>query len=83
MQNQLVITLDTWKQTELITYEWLQQVNIVDDLLISKINQTSYSDIIILGSELKPSTLSAATKIQDKHLILLSDATYIEPVIQF
>jgi Neuraminidase (sialidase) len=80
LQTQLMQTLNSWKQTELITYEWVQQVNIVDDLLINKIKQTPYSYIIVIGTDLKPSTLVAAEKTQDKRWIVLSDATHLEAV---
>jgi hypothetical protein len=80
VQTQLVQTFNTWKQTELITFEWVQQVNIVDDLLINKINQTPYSYVIVLGTDLKPTTLEAAAKTQDRRWIMLSDATQIEAV---
>jgi hypothetical protein len=80
LQNQLIQTLNSWKQTELIAYEWVQQVNIVDELLINKINQTSYSYIIVIGNDLKPTTFTAAAKTQDKRWIVLSDATHLEAV---
>jgi hypothetical protein len=77
---QLAKTLNTWKQSELIAYEWVQQVNVVDDLLIAKINKTPYSYIIVVGTDLKPTTLTAAAKTQDSRWIVLSDATHIEAV---
>jgi hypothetical protein len=80
LQTHLVQTLDTWKQSELIAYEWVPQVNVVDDLLIDKINKTPYSYIIVIGTDLKPSTLTAAAKTQDKRWIVFSDATHIEAV---
>ncbi|QGQ96295.1 hypothetical protein EHS13_16105 [Paenibacillus psychroresistens] len=80
LQNQLVQTLNTWKQTELITYEWLQQVNVVDDLLINKINQIPYSYIMVISSDLTPTTLTEAGKAPDKRWIVLSDATHLEAI---
>jgi hypothetical protein len=80
LQTQFVQTLDAWKQSELITYEWVQQVNVIDDLLINKINKTPYSYIIVIGTDLKPTTLTAAAKTQDKRWIVLSDAAHLEAV---
>jgi hypothetical protein len=66
-------TLNQWKQTNLIAYEWIQHVNVVDNLLIQKINRTPYSYIIVLGNALQPTGLAAAAKVQDKRWIMLSN----------
>jgi hypothetical protein len=72
-------TLNQWKQSSLIAYEWIQQVNVVDDLMVQKINRTPYSYIIVLGNELLPTGLTAAVKVQDKKWIMLSNA--LNPII--
>jgi hypothetical protein len=75
LQSNLAQTLSTWKQSELITYEWIQHVNVIDDMLIQKINRTAYDYIIGLGSELTPTLLTAAPQTQDKKWIALTDTT--------
>src|ERR1700687_630488 len=51
LQTKLSQTLNTWKQSELITYEWVQQIDVVDDLLTNKINHTAYTYILVLGND--------------------------------
>jgi hypothetical protein len=72
-QDILKKTLNQWKQSNLIAYEWIQQVNVVDNLLVQKINRTPYSYIIVLGNEIQPTGLAAAAKVQDKRWIMLSN----------
>jgi hypothetical protein len=55
-------------------------VNVVDDLLINKIKQTPYSYIMVISSDLTPTTLTEAAKAPDKRWILLSDATHLETI---
>jgi hypothetical protein len=74
LQKTLAQTLNIWKQSDLIAYEWIQQVNIVDEFLLNKINRTAYSYILVIGNELVPTALTAATKALDKRWILLPDA---------
>lgn len=76
LEIQIAQTLNTWKQSQLIAYEWIQQVNVVDDLLVKKINNKAYSYIIILGKELTPTTLTAAAETKNKRWIVLSDETH-------
>jgi hypothetical protein len=80
LQSKLSQTLNTWKQSELITYEWVQQIDVVDDLLIKKINQTVYSYILVLGNDLTPTAITAAALTRDKRWIMLSDANHAEAV---
>jgi hypothetical protein len=78
LQSKLSQTLNTWKQSELITYEWVQQIDVVDDLLINKINHTAYSYILVLGNDLTPTTITAAALTRDKRWIVLSDANHAD-----
>jgi hypothetical protein len=80
LQSKLSQTFNTWKQSELITYEWVQQIDVVDDLLINKINHTAYSYILVLGNNLTPTTITAASLTRDKRWIVLSDAQHAEAV---
>jgi hypothetical protein len=75
LQTNLVQTFNTWKQSEMITSEWIKSINVVDELLINKMNKTAYSYIIILGNELIPTALGAAVQTPEKRWILLSDTT--------
>ena len=80
LEIQLAQTLNTWKQSDLIAYEWIQQVNVVDDLLVKKINNKAYSYIIVLGKDLTPTTLTSALLTKAKRWIVLSDATHPEAI---
>jgi hypothetical protein len=80
LQTKLSQTLNTWKQSELITYEWVQQIDVVDDLLTNKINHTAYTYILVLGNDLTPTTITAAALTRDKRWIVLSDAQQAEAV---
>lgn len=73
LDTQIMQILDTWKQTALIAYEWVQQVNVVDDLLVKKVKDKAYSYIIILGKDLTSTTLASALETKDKRWIVLSD----------
>jgi hypothetical protein len=78
LEVQMMQTLDSWKQTKLIAYEWIKQVNVVDDLLVKKINNKTYSYIIILGNDLTSTTLASASETKDSRWIVLSESTIPE-----
>jgi hypothetical protein len=78
LQTNLVQTFNAWKQSELITSEWIKSINVVDELLINKINKTAYSYIIVFGNELSPTALAAAAQSPEKRWIVLSDPTHPE-----
>jgi hypothetical protein len=78
LQTNLVQTFNTWKQAELITSEWIKPIDVVDELLINKINKTAYSFIIVLGNELSPTALAAAAQTPEKRWIVLSDTAHPE-----
>jgi hypothetical protein len=78
--TEMTQTLNTWKQSELIAYEWIQQVNVVDELLVKKINTTAYSYIVVLGKDLTPTALTFAPQTKDKRWIILSDANRPEAI---
>jgi hypothetical protein len=80
LQSKLSQTLNTWKQSELITYEWVQQIDVVDDLLTNKINHNAYTYILVLGYDLIPTTITASSHMRDKRWIVLSDAQQAETV---
>jgi hypothetical protein len=77
-QTNLSESLHTWKQDELITSEWIKPINVVDELLINKINKTAYSYILVLGNQLTQTALAAAAQTPDRRWILLSDTMHPE-----
>lgn len=81
LQQKLLQNLNMWKQSDLIAYEWIQQVNVVDEQLVQKISHTPYSYIIILGNELLPTALDAAVKTADKRWIIFQDAVNANEIV--
>ncbi|MEX2462290.1 MAG: hypothetical protein WD469_13500 [Paenibacillaceae bacterium] len=80
LEAQITHTLNTWKQSEFIAYEWIQQVNVIDDLLVKKMNNNAYSYIVVLGKDLTPTALKSATQTKNKRWIILSDANRAESI---
>jgi hypothetical protein len=73
LQTNLVQTFNTWKQSEMITSEWIKAIDVVDELLVNKINKTPYAYILVLGNKLSTTALAAAVQTPEKRWIVLSD----------
>lgn len=48
-------TLKNWRDTDSIAYDWVKDLNAVDDNVVSKLKTKSYDYIYVIGNELFPS----------------------------
>lgn len=69
VQKQLM----SWRQTAGVSYEWVPDVEEIQDDLIQKIKNTSYDYIIVIGNGLDDQILPVAEQLNDKKWLLLND----------
>jgi hypothetical protein len=67
-------SLNIWRQSHQISYEWAKGITAVGNELIDKINRIPYDYVLVIGGSLMRSSLEAAASLQDKRWILLDDS---------